>query len=349
MKSWDVLAFLGFVSGVFSLVTCGLDPVWYFPEYSKSNDFLFQIVRCHLALNFVLLWADFWWRGGVAMMDQLLQQVRASNTQQMYDDDWLGPEGVTKLKSQWCTVPLQVSTQTLTWHLLFFLKFYINIMFGEDWGCKNCNSPGPSSFVVVSKIILSGSGLTPWPAQPMDVIAPAAWNQYIGSVMICVLCCCVYVLRIFWTYWWFMFASGFFGLFNLTTSQWAAWVGLITQNGERTLTSASIWLRGIPVLLGSNSTQQRTNTQTFIDICGVTMRYERTPVTLLGARFHTGRTQIFAFWHSHFNLIFVWSDDFVVSWLQWSTTQNLWCCSHNALGTFHHGVMARFLGRVFDS
>lgn len=40
---------------------------------------------------------------------------------------------------------------------------------------------------------------------------------------------------------------------------------------------------------------------------------------------------------------------FVVSWLQWSTTQNLWCCSHNALGTFHHGVMARFLGRVFDS
>lgn len=34
------------------------------------------------------------------MMDQLLQQVRASNTQQMYDDDWLGPEGVTKLKSQ---------------------------------------------------------------------------------------------------------------------------------------------------------------------------------------------------------------------------------------------------------
>eukprot|EP00434_Breviolum_minutum_P021458 symbB.v1.2.018936.t1/scaffold1487.1/size223630/6 len=26
--------------------------------------------------------------GGVAMMDQLLQQVRASNTQQMYDDDW---------------------------------------------------------------------------------------------------------------------------------------------------------------------------------------------------------------------------------------------------------------------
>lgn len=304
--------FLCFVSGVLCLVTCGLDPFWYVLKYSKSNDFLLQIVRCHLALNFVLLWAEFWWRGGVAMMDQLLQQVRASNTQQMYDDDWLGPEGMTKLKSrQWCTVPLQISTQTLTWHLLCF---YIKVLYKYGcWGCKNCNSPGPSSFVVVSKIILSGSGLTPWPAQPMDVIAPAARNRDIGSVMICVLCCCVYVLRIFWTYWCFMFASGFFGLFNLTTSQWAAWVGLITQNGERTLTSASIWLRSvlsIPVLLGSNSKQQRTNTQTFIDICGVMMRYERIPVTFFGARFHTGRTRAFAFSHSHFNFMFMWSDDY---------------------------------------
>lgn len=30
-------------------------------------------------------------RGGAAVMDQLLQQVRASNTQQLYDDDWSGP------------------------------------------------------------------------------------------------------------------------------------------------------------------------------------------------------------------------------------------------------------------
>ena len=93
------------------------------------------------------------------------------------------------------------------------------------WGCKNCNSHGPSSFVVVSKIILSGSGLTPWPAQPMDVIAPAARNRHIGSVMICVLCCCVYMLRIssymlriYWTYWCFMFTMGFFNSDNKPVS-----------------------------------------------------------------------------------------------------------------------------------
>lgn len=30
--------------------------------------------------------------GGVAMMDQLLQQVRAGNAQQLYEDDWPGSE-----------------------------------------------------------------------------------------------------------------------------------------------------------------------------------------------------------------------------------------------------------------
>ena len=201
-------------------------------------------------------------------------------------------------------------------------------MVGED--ARIATVLAPPGFVVVSKSILSGSGLTPWPAQPMDVIAPAARNRHIGSVMICVLCCCVYVLRIFWTYWCFMFASGFFGFFNLTTSQWAAWVGLITQNGERTLTSASIWLGSvlsIPVLLGSNSTQQRTNTSFFIDICALWCVMKGPLLLFLGARFHIYRKDLnFRFLTLSFQPhVYVkwWFYIFVVSWLQWSTTKSV--------------------------
>ncbi len=144
-KKLGCSCFLCFVSGALSLVICGSNPFWCVLEYSNEVKcfFLLQVVRSDVALKFVLLWTDFgdevvlqWWisyfnKCGPAIHSRCMLMIgwdlRAWQSFRVSGALFL------------CRYRPKLALDTC-----FFLNFlYV------WWGCKNCNSPGPSSFVAV--------------------------------------------------------------------------------------------------------------------------------------------------------------------------------------------------------